>query len=108
GRADFRRGVRAHRRRAGHRDAVHRAVHLRNRVRRPGAHPRPCRRGLDAGGRGVTGADARAARPDGAGEAMMRFLRFLTARRGRARPDITDWLSWLWLALGVLVMFGPV
>ena len=39
---------------------------------------------------------------------MTRFLSFLTARRGRTRPDITDWLSWLWLALGVLLMFGPV
>ena len=33
---------------------------------------------------------------------------FLTRRRGKGRADITDWLSWLWLAIGVAVMFGPV
>ena len=38
----------------------------------------------------------------------MSRLAFLTARRGRGRADLTDWLAWLYLALGVLVMFGPV
>jgi alpha-1,4-digalacturonate transport system permease protein len=33
---------------------------------------------------------------------------FLTRRRGRERPDWTDWLSYLWLGLGVVLMFGPV
>ena len=37
----------------------------------------------------------------------MRF-RWLLARRGRGRADLTDWLSWLYLAVGVVVMFGPV
>ena len=36
------------------------------------------------------------------------MIRFLTRRRGGARADWTDWFSWAYLALGVLVMFGPV
>jgi alpha-1,4-digalacturonate transport system permease protein len=32
---------------------------------------------------------------------------FLTARRGRNRPALVDWLAWLYLALGVVLMFGP-
>jgi alpha-1,4-digalacturonate transport system permease protein len=32
----------------------------------------------------------------------------LTARRGRGRLDWTDWLSYAYLLLGVLLMFGPV
>ena len=39
---------------------------------------------------------------------MRRVAGFLSARRGRSGPDVTDWLAWIWLALGVLVMFGPV
>ncbi|MFI4981457.1 MAG: carbohydrate ABC transporter permease, partial [Nevskiales bacterium] len=35
---------------------------------------------------------------------MTRAFRFLTARRG----NFTDWLTWAYLVLGVLVMFGPV
>ena len=35
-------------------------------------------------------------------------LRWLVARRGVARADWTDWLSWGYLLLGVLLMFGPV
>ena len=35
-------------------------------------------------------------------------LRWLMARRGVARADWTDWLSWGYLLLGVLLMFGPV
>ena len=35
-------------------------------------------------------------------------LRWLIARRGVARADWTDWLSWGYLLLGVLLMFGPV
>ncbi len=32
---------------------------------------------------------------------------FLTARRGKHRADLVDWLSWIYLALGVVLMFGP-
>ncbi|HEY6829658.1 MAG TPA: hypothetical protein VI259_22525, partial [Gemmatimonadaceae bacterium] len=39
---------------------------------------------------------------------MSNALRWLTARRGISRPDWTDWLSWCYLLLGVLLMFGPV
>ncbi|MDE2198318.1 MAG: carbohydrate ABC transporter permease [Rhodospirillales bacterium] len=39
---------------------------------------------------------------------MRRLGRFLCARRGRGRADITDILSCAWLALGVVLMFGPV
>ena len=35
-------------------------------------------------------------------------VRWLVARRGFARADWTDWLSWAYLLLGVLLMFGPV
>jgi ABC-type glycerol-3-phosphate transport system permease component len=41
-------------------------------------------------------------------ESMNKAIRFLTATRGRRGPDLTDWLSWIYLGLGVLVMFGPV
>lgn len=33
---------------------------------------------------------------------------FLSRRRGRARADLTDWLAWVWLALGLFLMLGPV
>ena len=33
---------------------------------------------------------------------------FLSARRGRGKPDWTDWFSYAYLLLGVLLMFGPV
>lgn len=33
---------------------------------------------------------------------------FLTRRRGRNGPDLTDWLTWGYLLLGVFLMFGPV
>lgn len=39
---------------------------------------------------------------------MRRAFAVLLARRGRGRPDVTDWLSWLYLAAGVVLMFGPV
>ncbi|HEY1327587.1 MAG TPA: carbohydrate ABC transporter permease [Casimicrobiaceae bacterium] len=32
----------------------------------------------------------------------------LTGTRGRARPDWTDWLTYGYLVLGLLLMFGPV
>src|SRR5512132_4305829 len=34
--------------------------------------------------------------------------RFLTRTRGRSAPDWTDWLSYAYLLLGLLLMFGPV
>jgi alpha-1,4-digalacturonate transport system permease protein len=34
--------------------------------------------------------------------------RFLTRRRGRRRPHLTDWLAWGYLALGLVLMLGPV
>lgn len=34
--------------------------------------------------------------------------RFLTRRRGRRRPHVTDVLTYLYLVIGVIVMFGPV
>ncbi|SEC75160.1 carbohydrate ABC transporter membrane protein 2, CUT1 family [Rhizobiales bacterium GAS191] len=39
---------------------------------------------------------------------MASFARMLTMRRGKSRADLADWLAYLYLALGVLVMFGPV
>jgi alpha-1,4-digalacturonate transport system permease protein len=36
------------------------------------------------------------------------MLGFLTRTRGRRRADLTDWLSWGFLALGVFLMLGPV
>ncbi len=36
------------------------------------------------------------------------MIRFLTRRRGGARADWTDWVARAWLALGLVVMFGPV
>ena len=35
-------------------------------------------------------------------------LAFLTRRRGRRRADLTDWITWAYLALGTVLMFGPV
>ena len=39
---------------------------------------------------------------------MSAVAAFLTRRRGRKRPDVTDILACAYLAAGVLVMFGPV
>ena len=39
---------------------------------------------------------------------MTSLARMLTARRGRERADWTDWLSYGYLVLGLLLMFGPV
>jgi alpha-1,4-digalacturonate transport system permease protein len=39
---------------------------------------------------------------------MRRLLAALTATRGRGRLDWTDWLSYLYLLLGLVIMFGPV
>ena len=36
------------------------------------------------------------------------MIRFLTRRRGGARADWTDWAARAYLAVGLLVMFGPV
>jgi alpha-1,4-digalacturonate transport system permease protein len=36
------------------------------------------------------------------------MLGFLTRTRGRRRADLTDWLAWGFLLLGVLLMLGPV
>ncbi len=35
-------------------------------------------------------------------------LRFLTRTRGHGRMDWTDWLSYVYLVLGLFLMFGPV
>jgi alpha-1,4-digalacturonate transport system permease protein len=39
---------------------------------------------------------------------VARIARFLTATRGRTGPDWTDWACYAWLALGGVLMFGPV
>jgi alpha-1,4-digalacturonate transport system permease protein len=39
---------------------------------------------------------------------MDTITNFLTARRGGKRMDVTDILSYLYLAIGVIIMFGPV
>lgn len=35
-------------------------------------------------------------------------LSFLTRTRGRGRLDLADWLTWAYLVLALLLMFGPV
>src|SRR6058998_3878223 len=42
------------------------------------------------------------------GAAMASLTAMLTTRRGRAAFDWTDWFSYGYLALGPLLMFGPV
>src|SRR5438309_959870 len=39
---------------------------------------------------------------------MANLVGFFTARRGHAKPDWTDWFSYGYLLLGLLLMFGPV
>jgi alpha-1,4-digalacturonate transport system permease protein len=39
---------------------------------------------------------------------MPKLARMLTATRGYRRADWTDWLSYLYLFAGVVVMFGPI
>lgn len=39
---------------------------------------------------------------------MLHVSSFLTRHRGRARLHVTDWLSYLYLFMGVIIMFGPV
>jgi len=36
------------------------------------------------------------------------MIRFLARTRGHGSADLIDWLCWLWLGLGVAVMFLPV
>ena len=62
--ADLRRGVRAHRRRAGLGHHVHRAVHLPDRFRRADPPLRPGGGGLAGAGDRPDGADLRAAQAD--------------------------------------------
>lgn len=39
---------------------------------------------------------------------MRTVLDYLTRTRGKKRLDITDWLSYLYLCIGTVLMFGPV
>jgi len=39
---------------------------------------------------------------------VSRVTRFLSRRSGRNGPDLTDWLTYAYLFVGILVMFGPV
>src|SRR3984893_15938099 len=39
---------------------------------------------------------------------MARLAAMLSARRGRGKPDWTDWVSYGYLLLGLVLMFGPV
>src|SRR5258705_12641340 len=39
---------------------------------------------------------------------MVSLATMLSARRGRGKPDWTDWFSYGYLLLGLLLMFGPV
>src|SRR5438132_7163537 len=39
---------------------------------------------------------------------MANLVGFFTARRGRTKPDWTDWFSYGYLLLGLVLMFGPV
>src|SRR5262245_36249702 len=39
---------------------------------------------------------------------MANVARMLTATRGHGRLDWTDWLSYAYLLLGLVLMFGPV
>jgi alpha-1,4-digalacturonate transport system permease protein len=39
---------------------------------------------------------------------MATILNFLTNTRGRRRLDMTDWLTYAYLTLGTILMFGPV
>ena len=38
----------------------------------------------------------------------MRVLSFLTRSRGRYRMDWSDWLSYLYLLVGLFTMFAPI
>src|SRR5690348_9624739 len=38
----------------------------------------------------------------------VRPVKFLTRTRGHRRLDWTDWLSYVYLVLGLFLMFGPV
>ena len=39
---------------------------------------------------------------------MASVTTILAARRGRGKPDWTDWFSYGYLLLGLVLMFGPV
>src|SRR4029079_1460646 len=87
---------------------VRRAVHLPDRLH--GADPplRHGRRGLAGRGDGADRAHARSSsrrqHREGGVEAMTGFL---TRTRGRGRLDWTDWFTYLYLLLGLFLMFGP-
>src|SRR5690606_9270686 len=108
---DVRRGVRAHRRGARHGDDDDRPVHLPDGLRHTGPALRPGRRGQRAPRPRAAGRDASAAqgRPQHRGASRVsRVTRFLSRRSGRNGPDLTDWLTYAYLFVGILVMFGPV
>ena len=105
-RADLRRGLCADRRRSGNGDHLYGAVHLPDRLRAGGAAIRAGRGGLAAAGGGAAGVHAVSVAHNAAG--CGHDARMLTARRGRAGWDWTDWASYVYLVLGVILMFGPV
>ena len=97
----------------GHRNAAGGPVHLRDRVRQPGAEFRPRRRRLGCSRRRAVRADADPARPDPARKerhemASMALARHVSVGGGPAPLHWTDYAAYVYLALGVVLMFGPV
>src|SRR5690606_1175901 len=110
-RADFRRGLRAHRRRAGHRDALSHAIHLRDRLRLAVAQSGAGFGSLTPDGAGADRLHARAtwhrAPQRGEEQAMSRAGDFILRRRGGTGWHWTDAFTWFWLIGGFILMFGP-
>src|SRR5690606_26320209 len=111
GSADVRRGLRTDWRWSRHRHDADGAVHLLDRLRLTdpalrvgGCGERRARRGAAPRHPGSVAARARYRRASG----MSAVMTFLGRRRGRKRPHVTDVLTYLYLVVGVLVMFGPV
>src|SRR5262245_11255643 len=105
-RAGVRRGLCAHRRRPGLGHDLHGAVHLPDRLHTagPAVWARRCR--LADARRGPVRFDHGATAPDQEQAAMRRLVAMLLATRGKGRLHWTDWASYLYLALGVVIMFG--
>src|SRR5690606_14665655 len=109
--ADVRRGVRAHRRRAGQRHAAAGAVRLRHRLRIPDAalrdgrgRQRDARRGaVDRHAHPAPGWPRQREVPG-----MSAVRRCLGRRQGGKRWTAADVLTYVYLAVGVLIMSVPV
>src|SRR5262249_11622017 len=107
-RTDFRRGFCPDRRRSGNGHADDRAIYLRNGVFKPGPELRSRCSGIGRAWLRVVHSDLDPARDIAPWSRRMSMIAALSARRHRGQLHWTDVASYLYLAVGLVMMFGPV